>query len=91
MNKQIIFDLFEKTSKFRQARKESLNELRDCYERYSDEYISESNFLKELNRLGFKSNINGDVKLKMKREIRKKYFAPGNSMENFKCKTLSPF
>ena len=85
MNKQTIFELFEKTSKFRQVRKESLNELRNCYERYSDEYISESDFLRELNRLGFKSNINGDVKLKMKKEIRKKYFDG-----SLKCKTLSP-
>ena len=74
MNKDLIFELFERTSKYRQPRKESLNELRACYEHYSFDYISAADFLKELNNLGFQSNIYGDVKLRMKKNIRKIYF-----------------
>ena len=74
MNKDLFFELFERTSKFRQPRKESLNELRACYEHYSFEYISAADFLKELNNLGFQSNIYGDVKLRIKKNIRKIYF-----------------
>ena len=62
MNKElIIYDLFERTSKYRQPKKESLNELRDCYEHYSFEFISAADFLKELNNLGFQSNKYGEV------------------------------
>jgi hypothetical protein len=74
MNKSLIFELFEQTSQYRQPRKESLNELRACYEHYSDQYISAPDFLKELNNLGFKSNRYGDVKLRMKKNVRKTYF-----------------
>ena len=77
MDKQLFLELFEKTTKYRQPRKESLNELRDCYEKYSGEYISAPDFLKHLHRLGFESNKTGDVKLKMKKEIRQMYFMPG--------------
>ena len=44
MNKSLIFELFKQTSKYRQPKKESLNELRACYEHYSNEYISSPNF-----------------------------------------------
>ena len=74
MNKSLIFELFKQTSKYRQPKKESLNELRACYEHYSNEYISSPNFLKELNKLGFISNDNGDVLLKMRKNVRKTYF-----------------
>lgn len=74
MNKALIFELFERTTKYRQPRKESLNELRDCYEHYSLEYISAPDFLKELNNMGFQSNQNGEIKLRMKKNIRKIYF-----------------
>jgi hypothetical protein len=74
MNKNLIFELFERTSKYRQPRKESLNELRACYEHYSFEYISAADFLKELNNMGFPSNQNGEIKLRMKKNIRKIYF-----------------
>ena len=74
MNKSLIFELFQQTSKYRQPKKESLNELRACYEHYSDEYISSPNFLKELNKLGFISSENGDVLLKMRPNVRKMYF-----------------
>ena len=73
MNKELISELFERTTKYRQPRKESLSELRDCYEHYSLEYISAPNFLKELNTM-FESNTFGEVQLKMKRDIRKNYF-----------------
>ena len=73
MNKElIIYDLFERTSKYRQPKKESLKELRDCYKHYSFEYISAADFLKELNNLGFQSNKYGEVKLRMKKGTRKK-------------------
>ena len=52
MNQELFFDLFERTTKYRQPKKESLSELRDCYEHYSFEYISAADFLKELNDLG---------------------------------------
>ena len=74
MNKQIIYQLFENTSKYRQPNKESLNELRNCYEKASREYISAADFKKELINLGFHVNKNDEVKLKMKKEIHSKYF-----------------
>ena len=74
MNQELFFDLFERTTKYRQPRKESLNELRSCYEHYSLEYISAPDFLKELNNMGFPSNQNGEIKLRMKKNIRKIYF-----------------
>ena len=77
MNKELIYELFERTSKYRQPRKESFSELRDCYEHYSLQYISAPDFLKELNNMGFQSNKNGDVKLQMKKDIRKSYFGLG--------------
>ena len=77
MNKELIYELFEGTSKYRQPKKESLSELRDCYEHYSLEYISAPNFSKELNSMGFKSNKNGDFKLRMKKEVRKNYYGLG--------------
>jgi hypothetical protein len=82
MNKQILLELFEKTSKYCQPRKESLHELRDCYEKYSNEYISAGEFLKQLHQLGFESNKSGEVKLKMKKHIRKMYFMPGSNLPN---------
>jgi hypothetical protein len=77
MDKELIYDLFERTSKYRQPKKESLSELRDCYEHYSLEYISAAEFLKALNDMGFQSNKDGDVKLRMKKDIRKIYFVSG--------------
>ena len=77
MNRELIYQLFERTSNYCQPKKESLNELRDCYEHHSLEYISAPDFLKELNNLGFKSNRNGEVKLRMKKDIRKSYFGSG--------------
>ena len=74
MNKQLIIKLFEQTSKYRHPKKESFNELRNCYETFSNEYISAADFKKELINLGFKFNKNDEVKLKMKKEIHAKYF-----------------
>ena len=72
MNKDLLFELFEPTNYY--VSRESLNELRDCYEHYALEYISAPEFLKELNNLGFKNNKYNQVKLKMKKDIRKSYF-----------------
>jgi len=77
MNKQIIYQLFENTTKYHQRNKESLNELRNCYEKFSNKYISAKDFKKELINLGFKVNKNDEVKLKMKKEIHSKYFLTG--------------
>ena len=77
MNQELFFDLFERTTKYRQPKKESLNELRACYEHYSLQYISAADFLKELNNMGFQSNKYGDIKLKMKKDVHKAYFGSG--------------
>ena len=77
MNKELIFTLFERTSKYRQPKKESLNELRACYEHYSFEYISAADFLQKLNNMGFQSNAFGKVKLRMKKDVHKAYFGSG--------------
>ena len=76
MNRELIYQLFERTSRFRQPRKEAFSELRDVFEHYSLEYISAADFLKELNNMGFQSR-NGEVKLKMRKEVRKNYFGLG--------------
>ena len=75
MNKVLLFELFEPTNYY--VSKESLNELRSCYEHYSLEYISAADFLKELNNLGFKNNKNNQVKLKMRKHIHNNYFGSG--------------
>ena len=77
MNRELINQLFERTSKYRQPRKESFSELRDVFEHYSLEYISALDFLKELNTMGYPSNRNGEVKLRMKKDIRNNYFGLG--------------
>ena len=82
MNHELIFKLFKKTAKFRQPRKESTSELRDCYEHFSLEYISAEDFLKELKNMGIESNEFGEVKLRMKKEVRKIYFV-GNFINGF--------
>ena len=82
MNHELIFKLFKRCSKFRLPKKESLSELRDCYEHFSLEYISAADFLKELKNIGIESNEFGEVKLRMKREVRKIYFV-GNFINNF--------
>ena len=74
MNKKIILELFENTSKYRQPNKESFNELRNCYEKFCNEYISALDFKKELMNLGYKFNKNDEVKLKMRKDVRAKYF-----------------
>ena len=74
MNQQLIFQLFKRCSKFRLPKKESLNELRDCYEHFSLEYISAADFLTGLKNMGIESNQYGEVKLRMRKEIRKIYF-----------------
>ena len=76
MNRQLIYELFEKTSTY--SARESLNELRDCYEHYALEYISAQDFIQGLHNFGYKTNRkNTQVKLKMKKDIRKNYFGSG--------------
>lgn len=77
MNKQLFFELFERTSRYHQPKKESLNELRDCYEHISLEYISAVDFLKEINEMGFPNNKNNEVRLRMRKGVRKYYFGLG--------------
>ena len=73
MNRQLIFELFERTNTY--SAKESLSELRDLYEHYSEEYISAQDFIQGLHDMGYPTNRKKtQVKLKMKKEIRKNYF-----------------
>ena len=76
MNRQLIFELFERTNTF--SAKESVAELRDCYEHYALEYISAADFISELNQMGYTTNVkNNQVKLRMKKDVRKNYFGSG--------------
>ena len=76
MNRQLIYELFEKTSTY--SAKESLAELRDCYEHYALEYVSAPDFIQGLHDMGYPTNRKKtQVKLKMKKDIRKNYFGSG--------------
>ena len=58
LNKSLFFKLVEPTSKYKQRNKECISELRNCYEQYSGEYISATDFLQELKKMGFIPNRN---------------------------------
>jgi hypothetical protein len=70
----LISKLFMDTKSYTGRKKESLGELRRCYELYTKEYISEEEFRTILITLGFVCNKNGEFKLKMRPEIRKQFF-----------------
>lgn len=70
----ILRTLFMNTKTYSGRKKESFNELRRCFEIYTNEYISEEDFRKLLISVGLECNKNGDFKLKMKPEIRKRFF-----------------
>jgi len=74
LNQSLVFKLFQPTSQYRQRNKECIGELRHCYEQYSGEYISASDFLQELIQMGFIPNKNDEVKLRLKKEVREAYF-----------------
>ena len=74
LNQSLFFKLFQPTSQYKQRNKECIDELRNCYETYSGEYISAPDFLQELIKLGFIPNKNDEVKLKLKKEVREAYF-----------------
>jgi hypothetical protein len=74
LNQTLFFKLFQPTSQYKQRNKESIGELRNCYEQYSGEYISGPDFLKELIELGFIPNKNDEVKLRLKKQERETYF-----------------
>ena len=74
INKILISKLFVPTSKYTQRNKETINELRECYEQYSDEYISASDFIRQLNEMGFEKNKNDEFKLKLRKDVREAHF-----------------
>ena len=69
-----INDLFYETNYYKSPTKESLAELRDCYEKYTNTYISRTDFIILLKQLGFKSNVNNVFKLRMHKQVRKLYY-----------------
>ena len=75
LNKELISKLFGPTSKYTQRKKECISELRDCYEKYSGEYISASDFIQQLNEMGFKKNKKDEFKLRLKKNVREAYFS----------------
>ena len=75
INKLLINDLFVPTIKYSQRNKETINELRDCYEQFSGEYISASDFIQQLNEMGFNKNKNDEFKLKLRKNVREAYFS----------------
>jgi hypothetical protein len=75
LDKQIVIsNLFMDTQSYTGRKKESLGELRRCFELYTKEYVCEEDFRNLLISLGFKCNKYGEFKLKMKPEIRKQFF-----------------
>ena len=75
INKLLINDLFVPTIKYSQRNKETINELRDCYEQFSGEYISASDFIQQLNEMGFNKNKNDEFKLKLRKNVREAYIS----------------
>ena len=74
MDPSVINTLFEPTKTFK-SRKEALSELRDCYEKYTDNYISKDDFIQGLKDLNYESNKNNSFKLKMKKQTKKYYLS----------------
>ena len=74
LNSEIVSELFTPVSHWKSPKKESLNELRDCYEKYTNTYISSDDFKKGLKNLGYHVRENS-VKLRMNKDIRNKYFS----------------
>ncbi len=81
MDPSVINTLFEPTKTFK-SRKEALSELRDCYEKYTDNYISKDDFIQGLKDLNYEANKNNSFKLKMKKQT-KKYYLSGQIGETF--------
>ena len=75
INKLLINNLFVPTIKYSQRNKETINELRDCYEQFSGEYISASDFIQQLNEMGFEKNKKDEFKLRLKKNVREAYFS----------------
>jgi hypothetical protein len=71
---ETINELFYETKYYKAPRKESLAELRDCYEKYTHSYISRTDFIILLKQLGFQSNKDNVFKLRMRKNIHKLYY-----------------
>jgi len=71
---ETINELFYETNYYKSSTKESLAELRDCYEKYTQSYISRCDFIILLKQLGFQSNKDNVFKLRMRKTIRKLYY-----------------
>jgi len=80
MDPSAITTLFEPTKTFK-SKKEALSELRDCYEKYTGNYISKDDFIQGLKDLNYEVK-NCSVKLKMTKQI-KKYYLSGQIGETF--------
>ena len=74
MDQSAITTLFETTKTFK-SKKESINELRVCYKKYTGNYISYDDFIQGLKELNYEANKNNSFKLKMKKHIREGYFS----------------
>jgi len=76
MDNEIVSNLFYPVSYWKSPKKEAISELRDCYEKHTKSYISANDFKLGLQNLGYEVN-DYSVKLRMKKDIRKKYFSNG--------------
>ena len=74
MDNNLIQELFYDTSYYKAPKKESTNELRTCYEKYSNTYISAPDFIQGLKDLGYTANNSDAFKLRMRKTTRKDYF-----------------
>jgi hypothetical protein len=81
MDPSVINTLFEPTKTFK-SKKEALSELRVCYKKYTENYISKDDFIQGLKDLNYEANENNSFKLKMKKQT-KKYYLSGQIGETF--------
>ena len=79
MDQSVITTLFEPTKTFK-SRKESINELRVCYKKYTGNYISYDDFIQGLKDLNYEANKNNSFKLKMRKQT-KKYYLSGHAQQ----------
>jgi len=72
----IIHNLFEfKQNIITKGKRESIAEMRNLYEKVSNTYISQSDFIELLKQQNVKINTNNQTNIRMTKEWRKKYFS----------------
>jgi len=74
MDNNLIQTLFYETTYYTAPKKEATSELRNCYEKQSNKYVSAPDFIQGLKDLGYTANNNDVFKLRMRKPIRKLYF-----------------